>query len=499
MRKRFKCLINLAGVFFCFFILSYFSLQSNAYPAASSYYDTVQKYYIGYYQRPADPGGLVYWAAMLDTAGGSQSAIIDAFANSLEASTLYGAITKDNISIVVEDFYTSLLGRVSDAAGKAYYVGQFNQGKITPAAIVKAFIDGATSGTDKLCVDNKVTAAHLFTRTIDPDLDGSNLQATYNENNVNAARNFLTLNATSVKVPTQAETTAYIKANIAIATDGINAPAGMVKIPAGSFQMGDANKESWNHELPVHTVTLSAFYLDKYKVTKALWDEVYTWATANGYTFDNAGTGTAADHPVRGISWYDAVKWLNARSEKEGRTPVYYTDSGQATVYRTGQIDVINSMAKWTSNGYHLPTEAEWEYAARGGTSTRYYTGDCISSNTQANYNGETTAYYGCPKGPFRYGTTAVGSFPANPWGLYDMAGNVEEWIWDWFEYYSSSTAATNPRGPDASGRWWGRVGRGGAWNFGADALRSASRNVITPSLGGHGVYLGFRSALSQP
>jgi sulfatase modifying factor 1 len=132
--------------------------------------------------------------------------------------------------------------------------------------------------------------------------------------------------------------------------------AEMVLIPAGSFQMGDAVDGS---EIPVHTVTVSAFYLDKYEVTKALWDEVYTWATANGYTFYDTGTGTATTHPVEIVSWYDVVKWLNARSAKEGRTPVYYTDSGQATVYKTGQVDVAAGAVKWTANGYRLPTEAE--------------------------------------------------------------------------------------------------------------------------------------------
>ncbi|MFZ4440039.1 MAG: SUMF1/EgtB/PvdO family nonheme iron enzyme [Syntrophales bacterium] len=268
-------------------------------------------------------------------------------------------------------------------------------------------------------------------------------------------------------------------------------PADMVLIPAGSFNMGDA-VDGYSKEIPVHTVTLSAFYLDKYEVTKALWDEVKTWATAKGYTFDNAGAGTAATHPVQTVSRYDVVKWLNARSERDGRTPVYHTDSGQATVYRTGQVNVVAGAVKWSANGYRLPTEAEWEYAARAGTTTRFYTGDCISSDTQANYIG-TRAYYGCPAGQYRAGTTVVGSFPANPWGLYDMAGNVWEWTWDWYGSYAS-TAVTNPQGP-ASGSL--RVVRGGSWGDIASFLRSAGRDYGTPSLTNFN--LGFRSALSQP
>jgi sulfatase modifying factor 1 len=267
-------------------------------------------------------------------------------------------------------------------------------------------------------------------------------------------------------------------------------PANMLLIPAGNFQMGDAI-DSMSLAMPVHTVTVSAFYLDKYEVTKALWDEVYAWATAHGYTFDNAGAGTAANHPVQGVSWYDVVKWLNARSEKEDRTPVYYTDVAQTIIYKTGQVDVTSGAVKWTANGYRLPTEAEWEYAARGGTTTRFYTGDCISTD-QANYDGNYP-WTGCPAGQSRGNTTVVGSFAANPWGLYDMAGNVWEWTWDWYGSYSS-IAATNPRGPD-SGSF--RVFRGGSWDYFAYLLRSAYRLDYTPSITYDG--MGFRSALSQP
>jgi formylglycine-generating enzyme required for sulfatase activity len=274
---------------------------------------------------------------------------------------------------------------------------------------------------------------------------------------------------------------------------GLAAPAGMVLIPAGSFQMGDASYEGDNDERPVHTVTLSAFYLDKYEVTKALWNEIYTWATAHGYSFDNAGAGTASEHPVNTVSWYDVVKWLNARSEKEGRQPVYYTDSAQAMLYRTGQVDVAVGAVKWTANGYRLPTEAEWEYAARAGTTTRYYTGNCISTD-QANYNGYTET--ACPAGQDRGGTTAVGSFAANPWGLYDIAGNVGEWTWDRNSAYSIS-AVTNPRGPD-SGAY--RVNRGGSWNYSTYTLRSAFRNLYWGSMPSRrDNVIGFRSALSQP
>ena len=121
-------------------------------------------------------------------------------------------------------------------------------------------------------------------------------------------------------------------------------PAGMALIPAGSFMMGNSLNpdEGWPDELPLHSVYVSAFYMDRYEVTKALWDEVYSWAITHGYSFDNAGLGKASTHPVQTVSWYDSVKWCNARSEKEGRTPAYYTSTAQTTVYRTGQVDVQN-------------------------------------------------------------------------------------------------------------------------------------------------------------
>jgi hypothetical protein len=222
--KKNRYSINLIGVFFCFSLLSFFSFHSNAYPAASSYYGTVQKIYIGYYQRPADPGGLIYWAGRLDNSGGSLAEIIEDFANSPESQALYGPINNTSIGNVLEEIYQSLLGRAADAGGKDYYVAGFNTGRFTAATIMLNLIDGVgPTGVDRTTFDNKLAAANLFTRTIDPDLDGLNFQVTYTgDGDSIAARNFLALNATSVKVPTQAETITYIKTNIANLGDGIN-------------------------------------------------------------------------------------------------------------------------------------------------------------------------------------------------------------------------------------------------------------------------------------
>jgi formylglycine-generating enzyme len=128
-------------------------------------------------------------------------------------------------------------------------------------------------------------------------------------------------------------------------------PAGMALIPAGRFQMGDNFSVGAPEERPVHTVYVSAFYMDTYEVTKVLWDEVVTWGLNNGYTDLPAGSGKATNHPVFLINWFAMVKWCNARSQKEGR-PACYTVGGN--VYKTGES---TPECNWSAAGYRLPTD----------------------------------------------------------------------------------------------------------------------------------------------
>jgi len=278
-------------------------------------------------------------------------------------------------------------------------------------------------------------------------------------------------------------------------------PAGMALIPAGSFVMGDNFGDAGSYELPLHTNYVSSFYMDQYEVTKALWDGVYTWATNHGYSFEYGAQGKAANHPVQMVSWYDCVKWCNARSEQEGRTPAYYTSAAQTTVYRSGQVDVDNAWVKWSS-GYRLPTEAEWEKAARGGASGQRFPWGNTISWSQANYWTYSPGFRAYDLNPTSGGhptfavggepyTSPAGYFAPNGYGLYDMAGNVWEWCWDWEDSYSS-VSQSDPRGPTSG---WHRVLRGGSWGSYAYGCRSAQRNGISPA-DRYGS-LGFRVVLA--
>jgi formylglycine-generating enzyme required for sulfatase activity len=272
-----------------------------------------------------------------------------------------------------------------------------------------------------------------------------------------------------------------------------NTPAGMALIPAGSFTMGDT-LDGETDAIPTN-VYVSAFYMDTNLVSSNQWAGVHNYAIANGYSFDDAGAGKAANNPVQTVNWYDCVKWCNARSQQAGLTPVYYTDAGMTQVYTNGDTNAV--YANWSANGYGLPTEAEWEKAARGGLSGQRFPWGLTISESQANYQGDTA--YSYDLGPNGYNTnfdigglpytSPVGYFAPNGYGLYDMAGNVLEWCWDWYGTPYGQPTTTNPTGP-ATGS--SRVIRGGMWESFAYYARCADRLNQLPDRFNN-LYIGFR------
>ncbi|WP_193210661.1 SUMF1/EgtB/PvdO family nonheme iron enzyme [Luteolibacter marinus] len=264
----------------------------------------------------------------------------------------------------------------------------------------------------------------------------------------------------------------------------------MRRVPAGWFTLGDDGGVQTS--APAHLAYVPAFDMDRFEVTRAEWETVVTWATAHGYDLPyTLRYDVPGDHPTVAVSWYDAVKWCNARSEMEGRVPAYRTDVGGATVYRTGSIDLTAAQVNWSGNGYRLPTEAEWERASRGGLEGKPYPwgdADALLLANHWNYELEVGV---APSEEYPY-TTAVGLFgeaAENAYGLHDMVGNAWEWTWDRMDYYSAEPQI-QPRGPD-QGEF--RVLRGGSWWNYVDQATNSQRLAYPPAGNDDYGMLGFR------
>ena len=301
-------------------------------------------------------------------------------------------------------------------------------------------------------------------------------------------------------------------------------PDDMVYIPDGEFDMGD-HHDGMINALPIHTVTLDSFYMSKYEITNQQYcdylnsaypsqikvdggsgivyassDDLCDYPYCDTHSYDahsqidysggvfsvniKDGTTDMSNHPMVELSWYGAVAYCNWKSQQGGLERCYNLS--------TWECD-------FTKDGYRLPTEAQWEYAARGGENSPYYRypwGNTIDGS-MANYEGsgdpyETGAYpWTSPVGYYDGGQTPTGTDMANGYGLYDVAGNVYEWCNDWYDagYYSVSPT-NNPTGP-ASGSY--RVLRGGYWYYNVIYCRVAIRIYIDPDL--HYDY-GFRVVL---
>ena len=275
-------------------------------------------------------------------------------------------------------------------------------------------------------------------------------------------------------------------------------PAILTLISGGSFTMGDS-LDSDSAALPLHVVQISAFQLESYDVTLALWTDVYQWATNHGYIFDGQEAGKGTNYPVEMVDWYDCVKWCNARSQMENRKPAYYTDATQQTVYQTGTLDLSNACVNWNS-GYRLPTESEWEMAARAGLTGQRFPWGLTISESQANYFSSTNVSYDLSNTGFNPAyetgaspyTSPVGAFAPNGFGLYDMAGNVWQWCWDWYGNYGDTPKLTRVAHQQGF-----TVCRGAVVGSTERSIAGRRiRNWVRPGKSWASLYVGFRCVL---
>lgn len=245
-------------------------------------------------------------------------------------------------------------------------------------------------------------------------------------------------------------------------------PGNFVLVPGGTFIMGRAVGEGNDNELPTHSVTLDSFYMSKHQVTQAEYEAIM------GSNPATASFGMGDNYPVYFLNWYSAIIYCNMRSIAEELTPVY-SISGSTNPEFWGALPTSSNddwnaaNCDWNANGYRLPTEAEWEYAARGATNDTDYL------YSGSNDIGEVGWYTGnnSPRGCKPVGTKAP-----NALDIYDMSGNVYEWCWDWYENYSADVQI-NPTGAENGPH---RVLRGGYWLGSASICRVACRYHSTPN-----------------
>ena len=263
-------------------------------------------------------------------------------------------------------------------------------------------------------------------------------------------------------------------------------PTGMTYVEGGSFDMGDHFNEGDSTELPVHSVTLDDYYIGKCETTQKEW--------AMYMPPESYSNGSGDNYPVYRTSWYSILKYCNLRSISEGFIPCYKiygsTDpSVWGEVPESGNPTWNSVVCDWTANGYRLPSEAEWEYSARGGIywqdNYRYSGSDTLDVIAWCGSNSGNTSH-------------PVGTKRLNQLGLYDMSGNVEEYCWDrysdsYYEYCVENNIISNPYGSSSN---YYRVQRGGYWSS-SSYCRVVNRDVGYYPYDNYFSY-GFRVAKSK-
>ena len=263
-------------------------------------------------------------------------------------------------------------------------------------------------------------------------------------------------------------------------------PEGFVLIPAGTFQMG--SNQGYSDNQPVHEVTITTpFYMGKYEVTQAEYEK---YCSYTGTDSPSSSYGDGDNYPAYYVSWYDALVYCNKRSRAEGLTPCYSIDDSTNPEdwedVPTSSNSTWNAVeCNWNANGYRLPTEAEWEYAARAGDNT--VDSLTYSGTSDVNKLGDYAWYYDSASD----NTHEVGTKKPNAYGLYDMSGNVFEWCWNWYtsEYDENTEGGSDPTGASAGSY---RVYRGGSWYYYSNLCAVSYRDGRS-SPGNRDYYVGFR------
>jgi formylglycine-generating enzyme required for sulfatase activity len=263
----------------------------------------------------------------------------------------------------------------------------------------------------------------------------------------------------------------------------------LIPIPGGIFLVGSTDVEEGrcSDEGPQTALEVSSFLMGSHPVTQ---EEFQLVMGRNPSYFRNGAHPDLCKRPVESVSWFDAIEFCNTRSLQEGLTPRYYMRGIKRNKYLNVNAAVVGLVP---GSGYRLPTEAEWEYACRAGTSTPFHFGNVLDDKLANVKAGDP--YCEMAPGVSRGGTTIVGSYPPNAFGLYDMHGNVWEWCYDVYDAAAYSSRCSVRIDPQLNCRGDTRVLRGGAWSYFAADARSARRLALKP----HHRYpfAGFRVARS--